>query len=333
MEQPRKILIGKDLDQSYIDKILDKYPWVEVDTCTSEEEQERKLSDVDILFTRVIPKTTLKAPKLRWVQFMWEGIDEITEDFRDSKIILTNAGGAHTIPIAEHTFTFILDHEKRSFLYHAYQKKREWLGWKNQPKLGTLHGKTIGIIGYGRIGRAIAGIAKGFGMKVLAMKRTPADRSRSDLKYATCCDKEGKIPSEIHGPEGLHHILSNSDHIVLSLPLTEDTNNFIGPEEFKSMKKGTFLVNIGRGALIDEKALMAALDGGSISGAGLDVFKEEPLPPENPLWAYENVMITPHSSVGGDPADDQVVDIFIENLQRYIDGIEMINVIDKKRGY
>ena len=99
------------------------------------------------------------------------------------------------------------------------------------------------------------------------------------------------------------------------------------------MKKGTFLVNIGRGALIDEKALMAALDGGLISGAGLDVFKEEPLPPENPLWAYENVMITPHSSVGGDPADDQVVDIFIENLQRYIDGIEMINVIDKKRGY
>jgi phosphoglycerate dehydrogenase-like enzyme len=328
-----KLLIGKKMQQRYIDLIKQRFPQIEIDTCESKEEQERKLKETDLLFTRILLDDPGKAPLLKWVQFMWEGIDRISPAFRDSDIILTNASGAHAVPIAEHVFTFMLNHERKTFMYREYQQRKEWLGWWDQPKLDLLYGKTLGIIGYGRIGRAIAGIAKGFGMNVLALKKDPNARRSDGLHYSLCCDEEGSIPTRIFGPEGLHEILSLSDHVVLTLPLTEETRGVIGEGEFRKMKEGAYFMNVGRGELVDEHALKMALKKGWISGAGLDVFEKEPLPKEDPLWDMENVTITPHSSVGGDPADDQVVDLFCENLQRFIDGKDMINVIDKKRGY
>jgi phosphoglycerate dehydrogenase-like enzyme len=333
MEKPGKILIGKDMDERYIRRIKERFPWIEVDTCVTEEEQDEKLRDADVLFTRIIPKDPSRSSRLKWVQFMWEGVDGLTPEFIRSDILLTNASGAHAVPIAEHVFAYMLNHERRTFLYHDYQKRKEWLHWRDQPKLGSLYGKTIGIIGYGRIGRAIAGIAQGFGMNVIAMKRDPVSKERTELQFGVCCDESGEIPSKIFGPEGLHQLLSRSDHVVLSLPLTKETEQIMGMEEFRSMKKGAYFINIGRGALVDEKALMKALDEEWISGAGLDVFEKEPLPPEHPLWSYDNVAITPHSSVGGDPADDHVVGLFMENLERLMDGRPLINLIDKERGY
>ena len=122
-----KIVVGKILEDRYVDRIKEEFPGINVVLVDSEEDQDKEIKDADVLFTWILPHDPSIAPGLKWVQFMWEGIDEITEDFRGSKIILTNAGGAHTIPIAEHTFTFILDHEKRSFLYHAYQKNNFYL--------------------------------------------------------------------------------------------------------------------------------------------------------------------------------------------------------------
>lgn len=333
MKDRLKLLIGKKLEQRYIDLIKKRFPQIEIETCETNEEQERKIETADLLFTRILPDDPESAPMLKWVQFMWEGVDKISPAFRDSNIILTNASGAHAIPIAEHVFNFILNHERKAFLYRRYQDRKEWLGWWDQPKLGLLNGKTIGIIGYGRIGRAIAGIARGFEMNVVAMKKDPHVRESSDLQYSKCCDKEGLIPSRIFGPDGLNELLSISDHIVISLPLTSDTKGMIGEKEFEVMKREAFFVNVGRGALIDEASMINALKEKRISGAGLDVFEKEPLPEDSPLWEMENVIITPHSSVGGDPADEQIVDLFCENLQRYLDGREMINVIDKKRGY
>jgi phosphoglycerate dehydrogenase-like enzyme len=328
-----KLLIGKRMDRVYIDRILERFPDLMIETSEGVEQQEQRIKDADLLFTRILPTDPTIAPRLKWVQFMWEGIDNISPAFRDSKIILTNAGGAHTISIAEHVFTYMLNHERKAFMYREYQKKKEWLGWWDQPKLGLLRGKTLGIIGYGRIGRAVAAIAKGFGMNIAALKRDPSNRKSADLQYFTCCDKDGNLPSKIFDTEGLHELLSISDHVVVSLPLTTETRGIIGDNEFRKMKNGAFFINVGRGGLVDERALIKALREKRISGAGLDVFEVEPLPSDSPLWGMENVTITPHSSVGGDPADDQVVDIFCENLQRFLEGKKMINVIDKKRGY
>ena len=328
-----KLLIGKRMLQDHIERIIERFPQLDIDICEDKEEQERKISDADLLFTRILPDDPSLAPRLKWVQFMWEGVDTISPAFRDSDIILTNASGAHAVPIAEHVFTFMLNHERKTFMYRQYQEKREWLGWWDQPKLGLLRGKTIGIIGYGRIGRAIAGIAQGFGMKILAMKKDPSTKRSDGLQYSICCDEGGSIPSKIYGPDGLHHLLSISDHVVISLPLTAETMGIIGEAEFKNMKKDAYFINVGRGALVDEVSLIKALKEKWISGAGLDVFDKEPLSRENPLWEIENVTITPHSSVGGDPADEQVVELFCENFQRFLEGKDMINVIDKKRGY
>ena len=328
-----KLLIGKRMEPEYIEVIGNRFPQLEIDTCDTREEQEMKIREADLLFTRMLPDDPSIAPRLKWVQFMWEGIDAISPSFRDSDIILTNASGAHAIPIAEHVFTFMLNHERKTFMYREYQEKKEWLGWWDQPRLGLLHGKTIGIIGYGRIGRAIAGIAKGFGMEVIALKKDPSRRSSDDHHYSVCCDEDGSIPSKILGPDGLHQLLSLSDHVVISLPLTSETAGIIGGNEFRNMKRGAYFINVGRGALVDEPSLIKALDEKWISGAGLDVFEKEPLPEESPLWAMDNVTITPHSSVGGDPADEQVVELFCENLDRFLDGRKMINVIDKERGY
>lgn len=333
MECELKLLIGKKMRQDHIDRIRERFPDLEIDTCDGKDEQERKMKDADLLFTRIIPEDPSLAPGLKWVHFVWEGVDEMSPAFRDSDIILTNASGAHAVPIAEHVFTYMLNHERKTFMYRRYQEDREWLGWWDQPKLGLLHGKTIGIVGYGRIGRAIAGIARGFGMNVIAMKSDPTVRRSNDMRYSPCCDNEGSIPSRIYGPEGLHDLLPLSDHVVISLPLTDGTRGIIGEEEFLEMKKNAYFINVGRGALVDEEALIKALEEERISGAGLDVFEKEPLPKDHPLWVMENVTITPHSSVGGDPADDQVIDIFCENLERFLDGRKMINVIDKKRGY
>jgi phosphoglycerate dehydrogenase-like enzyme len=291
------------------------------------------LPEADVLFTRILPRDPSIAPDLRWVQFMWEGVDSMSDGFRESDILLTNSSGAHADQIAEHVFAFILDHSRKTRLYMGLQDKGEWLGWRDQPRLEKLEGSTIGIIGYGRIGKAVARIANGFGMKVIALKRDPSKISREPISSSGDPDPEVKIPEMILGPDSLELLLSMSDHVVLSLPHTPETDHFFGWKEFEAMKTNAFLVNIGRGALVDEEALIKALRTGKLSGAGLDVFEIEPLPHDSPLWSMDNVFITPHSSVGGDPAEDQVIDLFCENLERYLRGEELMNLVDKKRGY
>ncbi len=141
------------------------------------------------------------------------------------------------------------------------------------------------------------------------------------------------MPDRVFGPGSLHEMLPLCDHVIISLPLTEETRGIIGERELKVMKREAILVNVGRGPIVQENALISALKEGWISGAGLDVFDIEPLPPDNPLWKMENTIITPHSGVGGDPADDILIDIFLENLGRFQKGEHLINLIDKKAGY
>ncbi|MGA1820170.1 MAG: D-2-hydroxyacid dehydrogenase [Thermoplasmatota archaeon] len=328
-----KLVIGKRMEDGYIQIIQNRFPWLLVSTCSTREEQEEMLIDADILFTRILPEDPSKYPRLKWVHFMWEGIDTISEDFRSSDVLLTNSRGIHARQVAEHVFMYMLAHSRKLFDYRKNQESRFWLPWKDQPLLGTLNGKTLGIVGYGAIGREVSRIAKGFNMHVNAVKKDPEGAAQSPHSMSSGGDQFDPGPDKIMGPDGLDQLLNESDHIVLALPLTDETIDMFGKREFGSMKKGAFFVNVGRGALVNEDELIRSLEEGHLSGAGLDVFREEPLPATSPLWSMENVIITPHSSVGGDPADELVVGLFCENLDRYLKGEDMINVVDKRRGY
>lgn len=330
---PRKLVIGKEADEAYINRIRDSFPILEIITCREEEEQELLIRDADVLLTRILPKDPGIAPHLKWVHFIWEGVDTMSDKFRSSDVLLTNSSGAHTVHIAEHVMMYLLILSRKVFMYNDYQKRSEWLGWWDQPELRKLNGTTIGIIGYGRIGRAVARIADGFGMDVIAVKRTPSLKSQSSFHSEGCCDMEGSIPKVFYGLDEMDMMLDRCDSVVLSLPLTDETCGIFGKEQFIRMKDSAYFINIGRGGLVDEPALIEALENNEIGGAGLDVFSEEPLSSSSPLWKMDNVVITPHSSVGGDPSDNEVLDLFIENMERFMKGERMLNLVDKSRGY
>lgn len=334
MDDEIRVLIGRELDGKYIEKIGSVDEKVKIDIAADLDERDRKIRDADILFTHR-PKIDVKdAPNLDWIQFMWEGVDHLLmEGYDYPGITLTNSSGAHSISIAEYVFTYILHITKKVEMYRRYEMQSKWLGWWDQPFVKNLNGSTIGIVGYGRIGRAIGKIANGFGMRILALKRNPEKRKHRGFEIPGCCDMEGILPERYYGPDQVTEMLPQCDFVVISLPLTDETIHFIGEEELDSMREDSILVNIGRGKLVDQDALINALKKNIIAGAGLDVFDPEPLPKGSPFWSMENAVVTPHSSTGGNWETGAVVDLFVENLKRYIRGEELLNVIDKEAGY
>lgn len=251
---------------------------------------------------------------IKWIHSFSAGVDYIVPLLKDKNILLTNSSGVHPIPIAEHVFAMILSFERG--LYHAlrFQLEKKW----ERPDVTELNGKTIGIVGLGRIGSEIARLSKAFGCKVIAVKRGMTKERYVDILYTT---------------KNLNSLLVQSDYVVICLPLTEETRHLIGAREFSKMKKGAVIINIGRGAVINEKNLVDALIKKRIAGAGLDVFDEEPLPKESKLWDMENVIITSHYSGHTPFYMKRAEEIFIENLKAYMNGKKMPNLVDIKSGY
>jgi phosphoglycerate dehydrogenase-like enzyme len=179
----------------------------------------------------------------------------------------------------------------------------------------------VGIVGLGHIGREVARLAKAFGMRVLATRRS-ARKSR-----------RAKYVDHLFSPDKLRDLLSESDYVVLTLALTPETRGIIGEAELRSMKPTAYLINVARGGLVDEAALVRALEEQRIAGAGLDVFTTEPLPQDSPLWGFENVIISPHIAGGMEDYVARATAVFCENLRRYLGGRRLINVVDKGKGY
>ena len=218
--------------------------------------------------------------------------------------------------------------------WYDYQRQHEWPKERWEKFLpDELLGKTLGILGYGSLGREIARLAKGFGMTVLATKRDA--RSAVDPGYVIpgTGDPEGILADRIYPPEATRSVVSECDYIVLTLPLTPKTRHLVDEDLLKAMKPNCFLVNVGRGKLVNEGALIRALESGWITGAGLDVFEEEPLPSDSPLWSMNNVLISPHVSGFTLHYDDRAIEVFVENLKRYLNYEPLINLVDRDIGY
>lgn len=294
--------------------------------------------EVEILYTSFatpLPSPG-EAPQLRWVQLYSAGPDPIlNHPLFQADVIFTTASGVHAIAIAEYVLTAVLA------WFHRFTRVLEWQGRTRWPSdserlslfvAGELHGKTMGIVGYGSIGRQVARIASAMGMRVLAMQRG-ADHRDHGFVFPGVGDPDGMLPHRYYAPDQLFAMLSESDVVVIALPLTPKTRELFDDAAFQAMKSSAFLVNIARGEICNEAALVRALEEKQIAGAALDVFQREPLPAHHPLWRLPNVFLSPHSAGLTPHYDERAASIFEENLRRYLAGEPLYNVVDKAQGY
>jgi phosphoglycerate dehydrogenase-like enzyme len=289
----------------------------------------------EILHAFHVPADALDlAPGLRWVQLHSAGADHLLgHPLMRGEVAITTASGIHATPIAEYVFASILAYRWRVPHMTHCQREGEWPSgrWElySRPEL---RGSTLGIIGYGSIGREVGRLGQAFGMRVFALRRS-AGRTEQGYTVQGTGDPAGIVPDRFYPPDELSEMLAQCDYVVIALPMTSATEHFIGEAELRAMKPTAYLVNIARGAIVDEKALLRALQEGWIGGAGLDVFEHEPLPPDDPLWDLENVLISPHVAGFSPRYDERAAALFGQNLARYLAGEPLLNAVDKERGY
>lgn len=280
------------------------------------------LADVEVLFCGDSPDKLLsRAPKLRWLQCIWDGVDTtVAPEVIQSHVVVTNARGTASIAIAEWVLTVMVMFSKRIPAYFADKVNRKWDPRPDQTY--ELGGKTVGIVGMGDIGKEVARLAKAYYMRVRATRRSAV------VRQVSVGDVDELLPLG-----DLPHLLSESDFVVLCVPLNRETSKMIGERELKLMRPTAYLINIARGGVIQEPALIKALQEGWIAGAALDVFSTEPLPSESEIWNLPNVIFTPHISGETNLYVKRMDVIFCENLRRYVAGEELSNVVDKNLGY
>lgn len=255
------------------------------------------------------------TPSLKWIQLCSTGFsDNITPEVLDGSVTLTNAPGLHTYPIAESVVTAMLDHAKLIKQRRIDQKKHLW----SQLKCDELYRRTVLIIGLGNIGKRTAKLCKAFDMKVIGTKRRMEEVPNVDEVFPT---------SDL-----LNH-LPEADYVVIAAPLTPETKGMLCEKEFKAMKKSAYYINLGRGAVAHEPSLIKALEENWFSGAYLDALETEPLPDDHAFWDMENVLLVPHDSHSSPYIGDRIVNMFCENLERYIKGEKLQNICDPKKGY
>ena len=285
----------------------------------SNEKFDALLAQAEVIYGFRPPQNVIaRAPKLKWIQTMLAGVDHILDnDIVQSPVILTNTSGIHGTPVSEVVFMMMLMFAKEAPSCFQLKQRKQWKRFI--PAL--LHSKTVGIVGLGSIGKEVARLAKTFGMRVIATHRSAKRVTRA--RYVDTVLPREQLPV----------LLSESDFVVLILPLTPETNKLIGERELRTMKSTAYLINVGRGSTVDEEALIHALDEHRIAGAGLDAYTTEPLPTESRLWELPNVIISPHVAGRLETYTAVTTDLFCKNLRRYLSGQKLPNVVDKKRGY
>jgi D-2-hydroxyacid dehydrogenase (NADP+) len=288
-------------------------------TATADREHACTLAkDAEVIVAWNVPDGVIeRATRLKWIHATAAGVDTLLfPSVLNGRVLLTSSVGIHTTVLPEHVMAVILAFARRLHVAVRNQMARRW---NRGAAIGEeLEGKVLGVLGLGAIGRALAPRAAAFGMRVIGTKRSPED-----------------IPhvEKVLPPDGTAEVLQTADFVVVLLPLTAQTRGLIDAKALARMKPTAVLINVGRGPVVQEAALIDALRQGTIAGAGLDVFDREPLPADSPLYELKNVIITPHVSGASPTYLDRAIPLFCENLRRYLAGAPMLNTVDPKRGY
>lgn len=289
-----------------------------------------------VLYTNTILPQPDQSPELDWIQFHWAGVNHVL----DSQILhkpglkATTLSGAGSTKLAEYAVMMLLALGQRLPQMFEHQLRTEWPKdrWERFSPL-ELRDSTVGIVGYGSIGRQIANLLRPFGANVLATKRDARNPSDSGYMLDGFGDPEGDLLQRLYPAEALHSMLRECDFVVICVPLTSRTKLLFNAETFSVMKPGSYLINISRGGVVDDSALVESINNHQLAGAALDVFENEPLAPDHPLWKLPGVIITPHISGSSPHYDQRAVDLFSENLKRYLEGKPLLNIFDLDREY
>lgn len=275
-----------------------------------------------IIFNSDSPVPVSSFPKLKWMHCSHAGIDKtVTPEFFDRNIVLTCAKGRSANSLAEHAFMFMMYFTYSIALQLEHQKAHCWTQEGIYPLQSGLRGRTLGILGLGNTGIEVAKLAKAFGMHVLGYRRSVVVLDCVDELYAS---KRG---------DSLSELLSRCDYVVLCIELNDHTYHMIGKDEFEAMKESAVLVNMGRGSLIDEEAMIEALKERKIFGAGLDTVASEPLAEDSPLWDMDNVFITPHATPPQPDKDERMLSYILDNIKAYREDGVFVNRVDESAMY
>jgi phosphoglycerate dehydrogenase-like enzyme len=292
------------------------------------------LDDVEVMLrgwlsSDAFDRILVRAPRLTWVHSATSGVERaLTPAALERGVVVTNARGVFSRPIAEYVLMMILAISRRLPQLLELQRERTW-----QPLEGAeLRDVTVGIVGLGSIGRAVAVLATAFGCRVVAVRR------RGEMSRPSKSGEEEESLGEmvldrVGGPETLPELLAESDFIVLAAPLTPETEEMINATALAMVKPGAWLINVARGRLIDERALLRALKDGELGGAVLDTFRDEPLSPMSTFYDLPNVIVTPHTAWSSGRVLDRSVDLFCDNLRRFASAGPLLNVVDPSAGY
>ena len=311
-----RVLIGSR-NGAEVEALLDDAPpEAEVIFLPEGEKQVDYLSGVEVLFGRLPESEFDAADALKWVQQPHAGAEgHLYEKFKNSDIVLTNAGGLFGPQIAEHAFALLLALTRRIHTQLDFMKRKHW---ERVPCL-ELAGMTMGIIGLGGIGRAIADRAKAFEFRVLAV-------DPEDMACPDSVDHLGKM-------DALPDLMAQSQVVMSCCPSTPETHKMISRDMFDRLMPGSFFINVSRGKVVDEEAMVDALRSGKLAGVGLDVTYTEPCPEDSPLWTEPNVILTSHSAGSSQHIRRRALARFVDNLHRYVQGEALFNVVDKEKGY
>ncbi len=315
-----KLLLAATEGEAYF-HLVDDVPDLEVVRATSPAETLERIADVDVFYGFPSAELIAAAPRLRWIQLPSAGAEFVTTipTLVDSEIIVTTTRGAHATSVAEHVFALLLAFTRRIPTCLEWQQQKYWGRTEGYRSLQEIAGTTMGIVGFGQLGRGVARLAQAFELDVLAVDSQAVDGQ--------------PYVEEVWPPSRLGDLLERSDAVVVTAPYTPETHHLLDAAALEKMRPDAYLIVVSRGGIVDEDALAAALRAGRLAGAALDVTEQEPLPPESPLWELPNLILTPHVAGASGPKERRCVEILRENLTRFTQGEALLNVIDKQRGY
>jgi phosphoglycerate dehydrogenase-like enzyme len=317
----KQVIVSAELTGDAMRQLREAHPDVVFDV-VEDPASEDGFGDADaIIGWRLTSEQLEKSPQLQWLQTTSAGVERVlTLEMIARGIVITNASGVHSVSISEHLMAMMLAFGRCLPLLMKNQQRHTWRDENLRSEVFELYGQTLLVVGVGDIGIALGDRAAAFGMNVIGVRR------RTDLPQPDSFD-------EIVSTDDLEKRLPEADHVAICLPLTDATRGLVGPKQIQAMKPGAYIYNIGRGPIIDQEALVQALESGHLGGAGLDVTDPEPLPEESPLWDMPNVLITAHTSGSSPVYWERASEIVIENVRRWQASEPLNNVIDIEHGY